>query len=76
VKTRIRDLGDLNLVDVDLQCLTIFFKGAILKDEVVFGSFKEDDFKYETKFHIFIRSKPTKLEVAQNQRQQIQNRFE
>ncbi len=65
MKTRIRDLSDLNPIDVDRQSLTIFFKGAILKDEVVFGSFKKDDFRYETKFRIFIRSKPTKLEVAQ-----------
>jgi len=67
------------LLDVDLQCLTIFFKGAILKDEVEFGMFKEEDFRFETKFHVFIRTKLTKelieklpvpddnkLEVAQN----------
>jgi hypothetical protein len=46
-----------------MNSLTIFFKGAILKDEAVFGDFREDDFKYETKFHIFIRTKPAKVEV-------------
>lgn len=40
-----------------MQQLTIFFKGAILKDEMKFGDFCDEDFKFETKFHLFIRSK-------------------
>ncbi len=75
MKTRIRDLGDLNLLEVDLQYLSIFFKGVILKEEMVFGDFKDDDFRHETKFHVFIRAKPTK-EVLSNNPKSFDNKLE
>jgi len=37
--------------------LNIIFKGAELKDEVIFGDFKEADFIYNAKFHVFISVK-------------------
>jgi len=58
VKTRIKNLADLNLVEVDVNSFMFIFKGIQLADSLVFGTFKEEDFKFDTKFHIFIRNSP------------------